>query len=116
MRSVTGVLVLLCALGSVAFTLYAGQHNRSIVLVVMFALWVGLPFVGIVGVLRRGDRGSRRTTRTTALILSFASLAIYAMFALHPLGHRAAAPFLVVPLASWIVLGVLHLRARGDRG
>src|ERR1700676_1500387 len=101
MRSAARVLVVLCALGSLACTLYAGQHNRSILLVSMFAVWVTAPFVGLLGVLRGAGRGGGQAAtvlHVSAVILSLATLVLYAAFALHPPGHNAAAPFLVLPM------------------
>lgn len=117
MRSAARMVVILCALGSLAFTLFAGHHNRSILLVGMFAVWVVAPSVGILGALRVAERGSTQAAtvvHTMAIILSCAALVLYAAFALHPLVHNAAAPFLLVPVCAWAATGGMFLYARGD--
>jgi hypothetical protein len=109
--------VILCALGSLACTLFAGHHNRSILLVGMFAVWVVAPSVGVLGVLRVAERGSTQAAtivQTMAFILSCAALVLYAAFALHPLAHNAAAPFLLVPACSWVATAGMFLYARGN--
>lgn len=116
MRRATRILVLLSALGSLACTLYAGHHNRSFLLVGMFAAWVGSPFVGMLAVLRGADRVSTRAVmlvRTVAIVVSLVSLGLYFVFMLYPLGHSAAAPFLVIPVCSWVAVATMMLIARG---
>jgi hypothetical protein len=115
-RSAARLVVILCALGSLAFTLFAGHHNRSILLVGMFAVWVVAPSVGILGVLRVAERRSTQAetiVQAMAFILSCAALVLYAAFALHPLAHNAAAPFLLVPVFLWVAIAGMFLYARG---
>jgi hypothetical protein len=115
MRRATRILVLLSALGSLACTLYAGHHNRSFLLVGMFAAWVGTPFVGMLAVLRGVEGASARAAtlvRTLAIVVSLVSLALYFVFMLGPLGHSAAAPFLVIPVCSWVAVAAMMLIAR----
>jgi len=112
------VFVILCALGSLASTLYAGHHNRSILLVGMFAVWVVAPFLGLLGVLRGVERGSGPAAKVfhmIALILGFAALGLYAAFALRPPARNAAAPFLILPMCSWAVVACMFLFARSKR-
>lgn len=117
MRSAARIVVILCALGSLAFTLYAGHHNRSILLVGMFAVWVVAPSVGVLGVLRVAERGSSHAATIVsamAFILSCAALVLYGAFALHPLVHNAAAPFLLVPVCLWVAIAGMFLYARSN--
>jgi hypothetical protein len=115
MHRATRILVLLSALGSLACTLYAGHHNRSFLLVGMFAAWVGAPFVGMLAVLRGAEGTSAQAAtlvRTLAIVVSLVSLALYFVFMLRPLGHSAAAPFLVIPVFSWVAVAAMMLVAR----
>jgi len=115
MRSAARILVMLCGLGSMACTLYAGHHNRSLLLVSMFAVWVVLPFLGFLSVLRIANRGSTQTAtilQAIAMVLCAAALILYAAFALYPQGHHAAAPFLLLPVCSWAVVGAMFFYAR----
>ena len=84
----------------------------------MFAVWVIAPFVGLLGVLRGARRGGGQAAtvlHVIAVILSLATLVLYAAFALHPPGHNAAAPFLVLPMCSWAVVVCMFLFARSKR-
>lgn len=83
----------------------------------MFAVWVVAPFVGVLAVLRVAERGSTQAAtiaRAMAFILSCAALVLYGAFALHPLVHNAAAPFLFVPVCSWLAIAGMFLYARGN--
>jgi hypothetical protein len=113
------ILVLLSALGSLACTLYAGHHNRSFLLAGMFAAWVGAPFVGMLAVLRGAEGGSAkgvRLVRALAIFVSLASPALYIAFLLLPPGHSAAAPFLVIPVVSWVAIAAMMVAAQSKDG
>jgi len=115
MRNIVRIVVVLSALGSLACTIYAGQHNRSVLLVGMFAVWVVAPFAGLLFVLRPSASGpspAATSLQSICMILSLAGLAIFAVFALRPLVHQAAAPFLVVPFCLWIGVAGLALGRR----
>jgi hypothetical protein len=117
-NSAARIVVILCALGSLGCALFAGHHNRSILLVGMFAVWVVAPYVGVLGVLRIAERGPTQAATITgamAFILSCAALVLYGAFALHPLVHNAAAPFLLVPVCTWVAIAGMFLYARGKR-
>ena len=111
-------MVLLGALGSLACTLYTGRHNQSFLLPGLFAAWVLAPFVGMLAVLRGPDDRTARSAKalgTTAIISSTAALALYLGFALRPLGHSAAAPFLLIPVASWAAVAGMMVYAHATR-
>jgi hypothetical protein len=117
MRLAARVFVVLCALGSLACTLYAGQHNRSMLLVGMFAVWVVAPFAGLFVVLPRWESASSQSAtllHATVIVFCITAFFIYAMNTLHPRGHNAAAPFLLEPLFMWggIASGFLFVRSR----
>lgn len=101
--------LLVGALGSVALTLQVGHRNKSILLIALFAIWVLSPFV----VLLLADRASKhwpvRTQKTLyglMLVLALASLAIYGVVAFGPPRPKVASVFLLVPLASWVLIGI----------
>lgn len=114
MRMAARVFVVLCALGSLACTLYAGQHNRSVLLVAMFAVWVIAPFAGLLVVLRSAGQAGT-VVPAIAITLSLATLVLYAAFALHPLARTAAAPFLLLPMCSWAVVVYMFFFVRSKR-
>jgi len=118
MRRAARILVLLGALGALVCTLYAGQHNRSFLLPALFAAWVAAPFVGMLAVLRGVDGDPTRAVtflQSAAIIISMASLGFYIAFSLRPPGHSAAAPFLLIPVCSWIAIAGMMLYAHANR-
>jgi hypothetical protein len=84
----------------------------------MFAVWVAAPFVGLLGILRVAERTSPKAARilqAMAMIVSGVTLLLYAGFTLHPLGHSAAAPFLLVPVCMWAATASMFFYARRNR-
>ena len=98
------------AVGSVALTLYAGRHNESRLLVVLFAIWVLSPFVVLVLASLFSKHWSARTQMAlygVMLVLTVSSLVIYGAHALWPPRAQAAFVFVVVPPASWLLIAVV---------
>ena len=117
MRIAARLVIVLCALGSLACTLYAGHNNRSMLLVLLFAVWVLAPFLALLMLLPRWERAllpRAPLLQTCVMIFCIAVCFVYAMNAWHPHGHSAAAPFLLGPMFSWsaIVCGFLFVRSQ----
>ncbi|HUD14929.1 MAG TPA: hypothetical protein VMQ56_14850 [Terracidiphilus sp.] len=94
------------SLGSV---LWVGRHNSSVVLVLLFTVWVASPFAGLLLIYRAANRRSparQRVTWSQMLVISLGSVVLYAadVFLYHP--AKAAGPFLAVPVASWLFMVV----------
>ncbi len=103
-RIVALVAIAIGAIGSVGSTVWAGRTNPSVVLAGMFVTWVLLPFVMM------GWMASSAKTRPMALYflmgaVALLSMLVYVAVALHP-PRQMAAPFLLAPLVSWVMLGV----------
>jgi hypothetical protein len=101
--------LLLGAAISLGLMFWTGRHNSSVLLILLFTVWVASPFVGMTLVYRRVKRWPavrQRLTYNQIRIISFGSALIY-MFQVG-LGHSAkhAGPFLAVPVASWIILAL----------
>jgi hypothetical protein len=106
---------LVCAAGEALSTvMYLGLRQKSDLLVAMFVIWVLAPFGGLVLADRRSkrwpDRG-RVIIHAATIFLSLASFAAYADVFLRPIA-KPASRFLLVPLASWVVIGIVVLAAR----
>ena len=108
------------AVVSIGLTLYAGRHNHSWLLPVLFTLWVSSPFVAILlaGMAwKHWPVAIRRALDWLALILAIGTPAIYGYVALGPPRAQAAFVFVVVPPASWLLIaimvaaGIYHARA-----
>jgi len=90
--------------GSVGLTLWVGQ-NAPRVLLVMFLLWVASPFAALL-VADRSSSSWATTTRLTmqvlVLLITMASLIMYTFAATR--WTRSTPAFLMVPLASWLLI------------
>jgi uncharacterized membrane protein len=88
-----------------------GRANRSTLLIVLFAGWVAMPFVGLgfIDLLSSEWSASARTTLfRLILFVAVASLAIYAYVVKHPRPQEAF-PFLVTPFSTWVLMAVVLL-------
>jgi hypothetical protein len=97
------------AVGAVAFTLRAGRHNNSRFLVALFVIWVLSPFMALLlaaAISKPWPVLTRTTLYSVTLITTLASLAIYWNNFLRPPKSKGAAVFLVVPLASWLLIAI----------
>ncbi len=106
-RGVRHGIVVLSAVVSLALVFWAGRHNGSALLVLLFTLWVASPFAALL-LVDRASTGlpvtSGRAVGRLAPLVSMVSALIYIIevFLVHP--AKAAAPFLVVPAVSWAAI------------
>ena len=109
LRAAAVIAVVAGAGGSVGLTLRVGQRTPRLLLV-LFVLWVLSPFVALVlanVVSKRWSVLTRATLYIVTLFLTLASLTIYGVVALGPPRGKPAFAFLVVPLASWLLIAVV---------
>ncbi len=98
------------AVGSVGLMLHAGRRNNSRILLVLFAIWVLSPFMALIMadvVSKRWPVLTRATLYCVMLVLTLGSLAIYGDVALGPPRAQTAFVFVVVPPASWLLVGIV---------
>lgn len=98
------------AVGSLAFMLYAGRHQSSRILLVLFAAWVLSPFMApvlIKVVWQRWFVLTRGTLNVTMLVITLGSLSIYGDVALGYTKAKIGFVFLIVPLISWLLIAVV---------
>jgi len=98
------------ALGSLGFMFRVGQRNQSVLLAVLFAGWVLLPFVGLVWAYlasKRWTASAQTMLHWLMLIIALGSLLIYGNVALGPPRPQPARFFLLVPLASWVLIALV---------
>jgi phosphate/sulfate permease len=110
LRSAALIALLAGAVGSVGLLLRAGQASDQRMLLVLIAIWVLSPLVALAV----ADVFSKRwsaTTRTVLycvmLVVTLGSLAMYVDDAVRPRRAQAAFVFVVVPLASWLLMVVV---------
>jgi len=103
------ILVLAGAIASLGFTLQAGHRNKSVVLVLMFVVWVLSPFAALAWANLAANRWATLTQKMLfglTLVLTLGSVALYADVVLSAPRAQPAFVFLVVPLASWLMIAV----------
>jgi len=103
------------ALGSLDLTFRAGHRNHSLLLMALFVIWVLAPFVALISagmVARRWAVPTQATLYSLMLLLAVGSLASYGAVVLGPPRAKPAFVFLVVPLASWLLIAIAAAVAR----
>ena len=108
-----GALVALSvsSIGSLYFMFNVGRNQKSIFLLVLFTGWVLSPFVGLVianTISKPWLVPARKTIYRVMVILSIASLIAYSGI-LSPTNLKPAFMFLIVPLASWVIILIVIL-------
>ena len=92
---------------------HAGRHNRSVILIALFFIWVLSPFVGLLVaniVTKRWSDHIRVTLYTLMIFLTIGSLVAYSGV-MSPTGAKPAGVFLIVPLISWMLIVIVILLA-----
>jgi len=115
LRAAALIGLLVGAAGSLGLMLHAGRRQNSRILVLLFAIWVLSPFIALAGanvVSRRWTVPVRATLYSVMLVLALASLAIYGVVAFGYATAKVGFVFLVVPLASWLLIAFVVAGAR----
>lgn len=115
LRAVAMTGVVAGAGGSLGLMLRVGHRNPSIILLLLFGIWVLSPFVALVFagfISKRWPLLTRATLYSAMLVVTLGSLAIYGNVAFGPARAKPAAVFLVVPLASWLLIAIVVPVAR----
>jgi len=110
LRTVATIAVVAGAGGSTGLMLRVGHRNRSLILLALFGIWVLSPFIALVlasVVSKRWPVITRAALYSVMLVLTLGSLAIYADVAFGPPRAKPAFVFLVVPLASWLLIAIV---------
>jgi hypothetical protein len=110
LRTVAMIAVLAGASGSVGLMLRVGHRNNSRILLALFGIWVLSPFIALVWanvVSKRWSVLTRAALYSLMLVLTLGSLAAYGEVALGPPRAKPAFIFLVVPLASWLLIAIV---------
>ena len=104
------IAMLTGALGSVGLMLYAGRHNPSRILLLLFTLWVLSPFAILAlakSISKPWSLQTRVALHFVTLLLTLGSLAIYGYAAMRPPGAKPAPFFVMVPPASWSLIAIV---------
>lgn len=105
-RTAALAVVLLSAVISLEAMFRVGRHNTSVVLVLLFTVWVASPFAGLLWMWRRAmpRQEAQQTTCRFISLISGSSVAVYAAVAYLVHLKKPAGPFLAVPAASWLLI------------
>ena len=116
-RRLVGLIALVAgAGGSLYCVLLAGQRT-PIVLLVLFLGWVALPFAALLLAHRGSEHwseGARTALCWFSVLFAGGSVLVYRYVLQHP-AKKMAFPFLVVPIASWLLLAAAWGMFRGSR-
>ncbi len=115
LRGTAAIATPVAAIGSLGLLLHAGGPGISPVLVFVMATWTLAPFAALELTRRLSVRWSILSpTALFALIVvvTAGSLVIYGVDAVKPLNPKAAFPYVVVPLGSWLVIAATVLTGR----
>src|ERR1035441_8167648 len=106
LRAAALIAVLAGAAGSIGLMLRAGRRNPSQILMLLFGIWVLSAFLAHV-FSKRWPVVARATLYAVMLALTLGSLTIYGDFVFGRLQAKAGSVFLVVPFASWLLIGIV---------
>jgi hypothetical protein len=106
LRAAARLAVVVGAIGATALMLYVGRRNQHYWLLVMFVLWDVAPFLALGFAdlyLARWSAATRTTLYVVTLLITVVSLGVYLDVIVRP-RPQPAAPFLIVPVAAWLVM------------
>jgi hypothetical protein len=110
LRPLAMSICVVAAIVSLACMYRVGHGNRSVILMLLFTVWVASPFVGLlIGALKSGTwpARSRSVLHGIMLIVSLLAILVYNIVAFGPPRPQPAFAFLMVPLGSWCLVVVV---------
>lgn len=105
MRTIVLIALVAGAICSEWLMLRTGHNNPSIVLMILFTGWDLLPFAGLAWLWSKAKYA-------VPLLVALGSPAIYGYIAFGPPRQQPAFWFLIVPVVSWILIGIAAISAR----
>lgn len=114
LRTIAMAVLYVGGAASLFLTVYNGRHNSAVILIVLFAGWVLSPFLALLVADARARGWSPQTQRLIYwLILMITPLSlIFYSHLVEPAGVKPAFVFLIIPLASWVVMAISFLTIR----
>jgi len=114
LHTIAVLMVLAGAASSLGFILYTGRNNPSVVLILLFSGWVVSPFIALLlinVITKRWQLFNRLILYHLMVIITLGSIIIYSGL-WSPPAAKTAFVFLVVPLLSWTLTGLILLAAK----
>lgn len=114
LRTVALAFATIGAIGSLYYMHMASRQQSSILLIVLFAGWILLPFAGLLLANKISIRWTvfaRSLLYWLMIVLTIGSLVVYSGVFM-PAHMKLTGMFLVIPLLSWIFIVITILIAR----
>lgn len=114
LRLMTNAALIVGASCSVIAMFIIGSRQRSVLLMTMFLVFVLAPFIAL-GLLNARARAwsdkARAIVQNATILISLASALKYVSVVVWPVKAQPASTFLMVPIASWALFGVVAILA-----
>jgi len=108
-RRATFVIMLAGAFGSLGLTIRAARYAHSLILILLFGIWVFSPFMGLAVAYIFSNRWpvfTRNILYLLSMVLTIFSITVYAG-TWTPVNVKPAFVYLALPLLSWLALAVV---------
>ena len=96
--------LLIAAAWSLCLMFIAGRTNKSVVLMILFTLWVGSPYVALFIITRKSILIPKQLNYLI-FIITIGSVVFYTTGYLSR-GKTPAFIFLLIPFISWLIIGI----------
>ena len=106
LKAGTPIVLIVAALSSIGFMFYTARSQRSIILLLLFTIWVGSPFIALFYAQSRSKQKTdkfQNNFRWLTLFICIVSVLIYSGI-LGRLSKQPAFIYLVVPFISWFLI------------
>ena len=113
LRAVARIAAVVGACGSVGLV-FVGRRNVSLVLLLIFAIWVLAPILALLLADLVWKRGGA-ALYLLMLLVALGSLAVYGTIAFGPPRAKPAAFFLMLPFVWWVLIGIGSVLSRRRR-
>jgi hypothetical protein len=114
LQTITLIVVLAGAVGSLFYVVNAGRNNNSVLLRTLFVIWVLSPFIAFLSanlIFKRWTVFTHVTLYCLMLLVTLGSLVSYSGAFSTP-KTKPAFMFLIVPFISWLLIMIVILAVR----
>ncbi len=114
LQTLTPIIIVIGAIGSVVLVSLAGQRSNQHFLQLLFDIWVLSPF-GIIILIKKFSKEWPTITQSMLncmiLFITVSSLIVYIIVNINP-STQLAFPFVIIPLLSWLMILIIILIAK----
>jgi hypothetical protein len=112
LRIISLSIAIIGIMGSLVFMTHTGRDNKSILLILLFTGWVSSPYLALLITYFSNHWSESRRVRLYILmiVIAIGSLIVYSgVFGIQ--GPHPAFVYIIIPLISWVMFGILLLAA-----